>query len=287
MIYTILSLLMIISASFFIFKIIGRHARILASIDIDSIPAERQSAIKDAIIASRIKRRIVSVVELSALISEPAQRVLKFVQKNFRLFHGNIMRLRAVHHSRRTIGGARISSPENLPLPERIELLMQEAASAHKEERMKDAEKKYIDVLSLDLKYIAAYDGLRTLYSEQKEWGQACEVAQHVCRLRADELKRNPDDSDTHERNARYSESLHDLSDLYCNCGYPADALKTIRKALALQENNPKYLDALIDIYVVLQMRLKAEKTLEQLRKVNPENQKLHEKEAHIAQLSY
>jgi tetratricopeptide (TPR) repeat protein len=53
------------------------------------------------------------------------------------------------------------------------------------------------------------------------------------------------------------------------------DALEAVEQALELGPNNPKNLDAAIELTILNKLKYKAQGTLDALKKVNPDNQKL------------
>lgn len=286
MIFSIISFVLIIVSTVGIVRIIAKHSRVLASIDIDAIPAERHAAVKDAIIVNRIKRRLSSIFDLLSIIAKPLSSLVQSLRERFSAFQTMIIRVRQEYRARTTVGGSTISDLDNLPLAERLPRMVSEAQDLLEKEQFKEAEKQYIAALAHDSKYIPAYAGLLSLYTQQKEWQQACEVSEYVCLLHAEILKSDTSEDVSTEVTC-YTECLHDLSDLYRHLERPQDALKVLRKALKLQGNNPKYLHALIEIYISLKQRMKAERALEELREANPENQKLTEIQERIGELSY
>ncbi len=62
-------------------------------------------------------------------------------------------------------------------------------------------------------------------------------------------------------------------------------ALINFKDAVQLEENNPKYLDMLIEISLIVRNRLLALDTLKKLKEVNPDNQKLEEFEVKIREM--
>jgi tetratricopeptide (TPR) repeat protein len=65
------------------------------------------------------------------------------------------------------------------------------------------------------------------------------------------------------------------LAELFTKIGQPETALVAIQEALALEPQNPKYLDNYIEASILVENKKMAEDGFQRLRMVNPENQKL------------
>ena len=94
MILSLISVTLIVLSSLGIARIIGRHSRVLASIDVDSIPAERYAAVKDALIVNRIKRRLSSGVQLLSIILQPVIALFKSLRENIYGIQSILLRVR-------------------------------------------------------------------------------------------------------------------------------------------------------------------------------------------------
>lgn len=286
MILSSISVLLIVACSAALVRIVGRHAHVLSSIDVSAIPEERHAKVKDALIVQRLKRKIGSLGTLLAMLSKPLGAGAFAIQKNIRAFHSTLLSVRADYRKRGVVGGAHVSD-ENLPVQERVVSLLVKANDALSRKRMKEAEELYIKVIALEKKHMPAYSGLVLVYIEQKEFDHAAEVLHVLCRLQSDASKSASDPAEKMRLERELAESLHSLSDLSLELNIPEEALKAIKKALKIDENNPKYLHALVDIHIRLGQRLKAETALDRLREANPENQRLSEIADRIASLSY
>lgn len=289
MLLIILSLICIATSLAGIFLIVGKHLHVVASIDIESLPAERNAVVKDKIIVDRIKRKISSFGTVLAILSEPLQNLLIVLQKKIRSFHGLLLRIQDRHKKLLSVGGSSITSTSFSKLNEddKVAFLVHEAEKLVEQEQLSSAEQKYIDAIGINAHCVSCYKGLLSVYTLQKDWEHACEIAEYACKLLHERLKKNESGEPTCDVSAEYAESLHDLSDIYCQLGRFAESLSCVKKAVKVQPNNPKYLNALVDSHVLLKERLKAERALDLLKKANPENQKLSELEERIAELAY
>lgn len=282
MIFIILSLLISLCCLTGIFIIVGRRLSVISSIDVESIPAEREARVKNKIIEDRIQRKLGEFQRTAAFALVPLQGILMYGFNRIRTMYHWLLELREHHRKANVIGGARVSGEmEPVALPDSLE----EARRFIREEKYDQAEKKYIDIISREKKSVEAYQGLADLYLNQKEWEQAQEVLLHVCKLQksAMRLSMNAGEGGT----TSYAQTLFKLGETYYILQEYEKALDYFKKALELQKNNPKYLNALAEVYIILKQRLRAEKTLENLRKVNPDNKKLSEFEEKIKEMPY
>jgi Flp pilus assembly protein TadD len=76
-----------------------------------------------------------------------------------------------------------------------------------------------------------------------------------------------------------------DLASIYLALENPHRAFELAQEAAVLEPNNPKVLDFLLEVSIIMQDKEAAEKTLKQLQEVNPDNQKLEEFKTRVADL--
>ncbi len=280
----ILSVVFSMCCLFGIFFIIGRRLSVLSSIDVESIPAEREARVKNKIIEDRIQRKLGEFQRTAAFAIVPLQGLLAHGVGYVRRLYHWLLELREHHEKGKIVGGSTISSIKEDMDPLRVAL--EEANRCIQEEEYESAEKKYIEIISKEKKFVEAYQGLADLYVKQKEWEQAQEVLLHVCKLQKTLLKSRIGNEEGSIA-ILYAQTLFKLNEVYQILGEYEKAYDSLKKALEFQKNNPKYLNALVELSVLLKQRIRAEKALEQLRKANPDNQKLNEFEDRIAQMPY
>lgn len=266
-----------------IFFIVGRRLSVLSSIDVESIPAEREARVKNKIIEDRIQRKLGEFQRTAAFALVPLQGLLAHGVEYMRKAYHWLLELREHHEKGKIIGGASISVKEEV---DPTSAALEEANRCIREEEYEKAEKLYIEIISKEKKSVEAYQGLADLYLKQKEWEQAQEVLMHVCKLQKALLKSGIGNEEGNVA-MLYAQTLFKLSEVYQTLEEHEKAYDTLKKALEFQKNNPKYLSALVELSILLKQRIRAEKVLEQLRKANPNNQKLNEFEERIAQLPY
>jgi len=286
MLASVISIILIIVCLAIIFILIARKFSVLASVDVDSIPEEKAAETKDRIIRERMDRKLDSAKKFIHLLLDPAKVFFKKIVRFFRDIYHKLIHIREKHKKSEIVGGSKVSEIEpDISLEQKIKDLIEDAQDLLKNEKYEQAEKKFIDVIALDKKQIICYKGLAEIYMAQKEWRQARDILKYAYKLQVDFIKLNPDAAGPLTQSLAFI--LNDLSEISFNLEQKNDALAYIKKALELDPNNPKFINALIDIYIKLGEKLRAERALELLKKANPENQKIIEIEELIKELSY
>ena len=74
--YNIIPLLLILVSLSVIIVIVSRKFSVLASLDVDSIPAEKEAKFKERIISNRLKRNIVKSLAKASSVLAPLGRVI-------------------------------------------------------------------------------------------------------------------------------------------------------------------------------------------------------------------
>ena len=157
-------------------------------------------------------------------------------------------------------------SPEEIAL--KIKNLMKEAEEYVKNKQYDLAEKYYLEALSLDFKNVDVYEAIGWLYIEKKQYKEARESLEFI-------LKLNPN----------HCEAYYGLAEIARREGKIDEAIEFAKKLVELSPNNPRYLDFLVEMCIIGERADLAKSALEQLKIVNPENQKLSEFEAKIKEL--
>lgn len=151
---------------------------------------------------------------------------------------------------------------------EELTKALEEAYELVRQEAWVQAEKKYIEIISLDAKNVKAYEYLGRLYTKMKQFDQAEQCLRFATKLRADDAS------------VRAS-----LGELYLLEEQWTRALEELGKAIEKRPNNPKYLDRYVEAALMLKDRVKAQTALDQLKESNPENQKITEFEERLSSL--
>jgi len=149
-----------------------------------------------------------------------------------------------------------------------IRKMMEEAENLVDKEEYFEAEKKYIEILSQHPKHVKAYEALGHLYILDRKFEQARETFSFA-------LKLNQKDASIHAA----------LGELETKEGNTEAALNEFKKAAEIRPNSPRYLDFLIEAAIIANNAAEAQRGLNKLKEVNPENQKLGDFEKRINDL--
>jgi intraflagellar transport protein 88 len=138
--------------------------------------------------------------------------------------------------------------------------LAREADKLVKEEKYVEAEKKYIEALSIEQKNPKLYEKLGRLYVRNKNYDQARDTLRFASRL-------SPNDASVVAALGEIAFARNEFS----------DAITYFQHAVALRPRSPRYLDFLLEACIAGNNRAGAKEALSQLSAVNPENAKLSE----------
>ena len=255
----------------------------LASLDAANIPAEKEARIKERILSSRLKRNLLKWnVRTAKLLRPLAIGSAGF----FRWLYRRLIDLKEGYNIRPSV------PPEEME--KNIQLLFEEAENLRRQDELAAAEKKLIEIISLEPKSIKAFKQLAQLYFERKELEEAKQTFEHI-------LKLHEGDEEAYEGLAQiasksgnldiakeeYLKSLgfnnqrsttsYNLALVYEEMGNQTEAFVTIKQVLILEPMNPRYLDTALRLSIMLKDKEFALEAYESLKKSNPDNQKLVE----------
>ncbi len=286
MISVIISILLLLGCLVIIGIIVGRKMTILTSIDTSILPEERARTVKNKIIADRIERKLHTARKMASVVTLPLSTFRKNLGHKMGAIQKGVLELREKQRRAAVIGGANATNSEPERKQEVASSLLEQAQELVNADRFVDAEKRYIDIISLDSNNLEAYEGLAELYMTQKEWAEASEVLEYLCKKEREGIQITPAE-ELGQLPARFAKHLYELSEVHQMLDNHERALEEILEAVSLDKNNPKLLDALVEMYIFQKQRLRAERALEQLRRANPDNNKLDDLSERIAELSY
>ncbi|MEK7532689.1 MAG: tetratricopeptide repeat protein, partial [Patescibacteria group bacterium] len=150
-----------------------------------------------------------------------------------------------------------------------------------------------------DNRHAGAYRGLGKVYMKNGQHEQADETFLFLLKLtphddtvyvklgqNAYQAGDRPKAIDYYERGVAANPNVplrhFELAELYREDGQAEKAMKEYKKAVELEENNPRYLDGLLNSVIELGKVKEAKELLRVLKEANPENQKLEEFEERI-----
>ncbi|MEI8361364.1 MAG: tetratricopeptide repeat protein [bacterium] len=272
-------------------NIVMRKFPALASLDIDAIPANKEAQFKQQIISMRLKRSFMFWLVRFNLITRPMVQV---INNFFSTMYHKLLELRDKERQGKIVTLEQVDR--------HVDRLIDEAESLGKQDDFAVAEKKLIEAISLDSKNVEAFKALAHLYFDKKDYEEAKQTFEHV-------LKLSENDEDAYESLAEIAREGGDLgsakedykallkinnqqSETYYNLAMVCEATKeyheaitNIKSALAIEPNNPRYLDTQLRISIITKDKILALDAYGRLKLVNPENQKLDELKTQIDEL--
>lgn len=292
----ILLIILIVVSGFFIAQTLWRKAPHLSSINVNNLPEIKAERQKQVILRGRLYRTIQELSARLKKISEPVNDQLNLHFKNY------YQRLRSFEHELKKKGEKQLSAA--VDKSHTLDGLLVEARQFINNEEYQKAEDKLIDCLSFDEHNVEAYKLLVDLYRARKQYDEAKETLEYLLRLTHEtdssiyfsladiakergNLKQAEDD---YLRSISLSDDNYlyflNLAEVYLELDDKEKALETAQRAYILAPNNPKILDFLINLCIIIQDRALAVDYLEQLKTVNPENNKIIEFNEKIDSLS-
>ena len=234
----------------------------LRVIDVSSIAQERTRLLKEKIIMEKFQRAGQAKVRLvTSVFSATAKAASRTGRRA-------VQKLYAVEQYYQKLNRA-ASEGQHAYTHDVLKRMGDEAKALIRKEEYIPAEKIFIDMISHNPKSVEAYEGLGNLYLLQKEeFTQARETLLFTLRL-------SPNDASVNAS----------LAELEMKLGNDRAALDYLRKAVGKRSKNPKYLDFFTEAALRVGSLKDARTGLVQLKKVNPENQKIQEFEARFQEL--
>lgn len=225
----------------------------LRSLDLEAMPAHRQRLKKNLLIQDRFSRKVSRSKAIAKGVVLPIFHAIE------RLFKNIYNRLLKLEESYKVAANVSVKSDDDTQ-QHSADSLIQQASSLFTENKLVEAEKQYIAAITLNSASIEAYRGLVKIYLAQKDLPHAIETLQFLTQLDGnDEVV------------------WQDLAQVYKDDGKLEDALDAYEQALKASPNNPKNLDAYIEVAILNKLKYKAQSALDRFVAVNPDNQKLAE----------
>lgn len=300
--FAIISLLVILVCLGIAAYIIVRKFPKLAALNVEELPEEKEERKKKEILMRRATERVTALMQVVKTRGRGlpfrtlASRLAAHTKRGVGFLEGQYNKLMAERKKKE------VAQMEEGELSETIEARLRAAERLAEEERYEESEQAYIDVIRMDNRHAGAYRGLGKVYMKN---GQHEESEQTFLFL----LKLTPHDDtiyvklgqNAHQAGDRpkaiayYEQGVtanpqvplrhFELAELYREDGQKDKALREYRKAVELEENNPRYLDGLLNGSIELGKVKESKELLRLLKEANPENQKLEEFEERIREI--
>lgn len=248
---TAVFIILIIAGLAGIVVIVTRRLPDLASVDVETIAERRHKALKEDILVRRLSGKVKRFLGRGLKILRPLEWKIR---NKFRDLYRKVLDMEREYKINQ------VKREEGETGEVKTDELLKKANNFVDSGNFIQAERLFIDLVKLDNKNLAAYQGLSDLYARQRDFDHAKEICQYI-------LKVDPKNSDT----------LAQLSEICKMNSELKEALSYGQKALKEEPNSPKFLDNLLEISIILKDKIKAKETYQKLKKINPDNKKLAE----------
>lgn len=296
---SIIPFIIIILALAIIIVVLVKKYPKLVLLDVDNLPEFKQEKKKDEFIKKRVEKRAQQKQQERKNQLKPVVNQFKGIQSKFRKYVGSVER-KVVEETQKRHASA--SPAKKTQRRMSAMQLLQSGDHAFSLEDYDLAEKKYIEALRIDNKSKQAYQGLSKVYFKQGQYKEAEETSKFLLHL-------NPKDEDTlmqlgfaceeqgkladavdyYQRailvNDKISNRFITLANVLRQLERNDEAFDAIKHAIELEPQNPKYLDNLIEISIIVGDKKEAEEAYEALRFVNARNTKLPSFKERIASM--
>lgn len=260
--------------------IVLRHFPQAAAIDLESLPSEQEAAMKAALMERRLKRKI---MEWKNRLFPLFRRIGQALSHTGRRLHKRVSQMEQRYRQKPHT----MTSEQQEDVKQKIRSLLTIAEEHLQEEHWTEAEGKYIEVLSWDHKNLDAYFGLGEVYLAKKEFAQAKETFSYLLKLI--HSQESGDESISVFSSPLTTSQINQAHYDYAQCLQALEefdeARTQIRGLIERDTNNPKYLDKAVELSILCKDRVSAQEAFHNLKKANPDNQKLASFEEQIRQL--
>ena len=251
--------------------IVVRRFPDLTVLNVDSIPEEREGKVRDRMVQEKLQRNFKKAQQLTTSVFKPIGQGL---QSKYQVFHQKIMDLEKQVQQ--------VSQPlSQLDARTKTQELLERAAQHQEKDEYEQAETTFIEVLSNDNENLDAYDGLIEIYIEGRDYRKARETARFLIKL-----LQKPANIKATGGDHRLASALAELGEIYELENKPDMALKQYQKAVEMEPSNPRLLDLLLKISIIMKRKDLAQQAFTDLRNADPENKKLAELQTEIDAMS-
>lgn len=286
--YDLIPLVLILISLTVMAVIFVRKFPALANLDVENIPAEKEARFKQQIVSNRLKRSLMKWNSKAVRFIRPA---LGALGNFFKWSYAKLIELKESYK------GEKLISPDDLD--KRIAQLLAGAEELERDDNLAAAEKKLIEVIGLDSKNIQAFKKLAHIYFDRKDYEEAKQTFEHILKLKEDDEEAyeglgqiaqeggnldvaREDYLKSIQLNSEKGETYYKLALVLEASKNPEEAVENMKKALKIEPNNPRYLDTMLRISIIIKDKISALDAYDRFKKANPENQKLAEFKSQI-----
>ena len=272
----------------------------LANLDLDTLPLEKELQKKREMISRRVASERQHLLNRFFLHTKPVRKIWGLLQLRFRIYVGKIERL--LHHEQKSKVSEPVTQPSSESTENKLALLIKDGTHNLEEGDFDKAEQMFIAAIKIDPKCAAAYRGLADTYLAGGNLSEAEETYEFLLQLSPNDDAAMVKISEMLEKKGDLEEAInylqqavvlndslssryYHLTELLIKVGQPDVAKESIIQAVELEPKNPKYLDLMTETGILCSDKVLAERGFQELRLVNPENNKLESFQARINDL--
>lgn len=266
---SIISLILIFLSLIIALAIIVKKFPALAILDVENIPKEKEAKFKDSIIKNRIER---DISNWSGTIAKSFLSLNKYLSTLLEKASDNLKKVKLGH---------KVSA--QLPHHKKEKLMKSLILAADKAIKLEDyveAEKRLVEIISFEQRNAMAFFKLGEVYEELRKYPESRQTYEYVLKLSKRTKQR-----DLSEISIKPQDVYFSLAGLEEKAGNIEAAYQNILDALEIEPNNPRFLDLILNLSIIKKNKALASEYLKRLSVVNPDNQKLKEREEEIANL--
>ncbi len=262
--YNIIPLVLICVSLLVILFVVARKFPALANLDVENMPAEKEARFKEKIVESRLHRFLARWrVRLAKIFSFAGSALSKL----FKWAFNRLSDMKKNYAAEKTPATVEEKT-------EKVKALFMEGDELDNKEDWEEKEKVLIKIIGLEPRNQEAFKDLGDLYFANKKLEEAKQAWAHALKL-LDEGEE-----------AKQADIYYNLALLYKETSDIESSLETIKMASKISPNNPRYLDALVEISIMNKDKVSASEGFDKLAEVNPENGKLQDFKEQIEGLS-
>lgn len=264
----------------------------LANLDVQNLPEEKESKKKKEILNQRIDEQGRRLSTRLDKLFKPIKRGWGLLQLRFRIYVGKMERL--WHHEQRLEEKKVREEMSTEEKQTRLEQVLKEAETCRGSGDLDTAEELYISAIKIRPNSTTAYRGLGETYLAKESLEEARQTFKYLSQLDKNDETAVVRLAEIAERQGKIEKAIeyyeraiilndslsprfYHLAELLLKVNQPEVAKEAIVQAVELEPKNPKYLDLLIEIAIISGDQALANKGYDELRLVNPDNQKLVE----------
>ncbi len=268
----------------FMVAIVFRHWKEIRLLDPNSITEEREREKRDALVRQRFERvKAQKVIPLKQL----AERIGTETRSVYRRLVAKLTELEKFYKQAKAPFAMLAPS-----VKERIKSLLNDAVSLGRESKWADAERRYLEVLTVDERNMDAYKGLGAIYLRQKFLPQAKETYEFIVKSkkaddivyaslaeiaeadgnfgRAEEMRKK-----AVEAKPRLALRHAELAEFYLARHDAAKARVPAEKCAELDPASPRCLELWLEVAILSGDRIEAKRRYDKLRLASNDQNKL------------